>query len=146
MQNSHLKEPEKNLASGIGQLEQTKIFLQTIVLQAILIGILAFIASSYFGKYTIAILWGGFCASLNVILIIWRMNNRSVPSMDASRQLRLMYRSVLERFFIVMGLLAFGMVKLHYTPLGIMLGFVSGQVVMTMTTLLKDTTYKDVNN
>jgi len=146
LKNNHLNESEGNLAAEIGQLKQTQIYLQTIVLQAVLTGFLMFIASLYFGKHTLGILWGGFCACLNVLLILWRMNNRNVPNMDASRQLRLMYRSVLERFFIVMGLIAFGMVKLHYTPLGIMLGFVSGQFVMTITSLLKNTTYKDVNS
>ena len=48
-----------------------------------------------------------------------------------------MYRSVLERFFVVMGLLAFGMLRLKLAPLAILLGFIAGQMVLILVPLIR---------
>jgi len=85
----------------------------------------------------ISVLWGGFCALVNVCLLIWRMRTDAGQDVDANRQLRLMYRSALERFFVVMGLLAFGMLRLKFAPLAILLGFIVGQTVLIMVPLIR---------
>jgi len=85
----------------------------------------------------ISVLWGGFCALGNVCLLLWRMHTGTGHDNDANRQLRLMYRSVLERFFVVMGLLAFGMLRLKLAPLAILLGFIAGQMVLILVPLIR---------
>ena len=85
----------------------------------------------------ISVLWGGFCALVNVCLLIWRMRTGAGQDIDANRQLRLMYRSALERFFVVMGLLAFGMLRLKFAPLTILLGFIVGQTVLILVPLIR---------
>lgn len=85
----------------------------------------------------ISVLWGGFCALVNVCLLVWRMRTGVGQDVDANRQLRLMYRSALERFFIVMGLLAFGMLRLKFAPLTILLGFIAGQAVLILVPLIR---------
>ena len=74
---------------------------------------------------------------MNVCLLIWRMRTGDGQDVDANRQLRLMYRSVLERFFVVMGLLAFGMLRLKLAPLAILLGFIAGQMVLILVPLIR---------
>lgn len=48
-----------------------------------------------------------------------------------------MYRSALERFFVVLGLLAFGMMRLDLAPLAILLGFVVGQAGLILVPLMR---------
>lgn len=48
-----------------------------------------------------------------------------------------MYRSALERFFVVIGLLAFGMVRLKLQPSAIILGFVLGQALLMLVPLVR---------
>ena len=84
----------------------------------------------------ISVVWGGFCALVNVCLLTRRMRAGNHLN-DANRQLRLMYRSALERFFVVMGLLAFGMLRLKLAPLAILLGFVVGQAVLILVPLVR---------
>lgn len=84
----------------------------------------------------ISIIWGGFCALVNVSLLIWRMGQYK-QNMDANRHLRLIYRSALERFFVVIGLLAFGMLRLKLQPGAIILGFVTGQVAIVLVPLVR---------
>ena len=85
----------------------------------------------------ISVLWGGFCALVNVCLLLWRMHTGAGLDADANRQLRLMYRSVLERFFVVMGLLALGMLRVNVAPLAILLGFIAGQMVLILVPLIR---------
>jgi F0F1-type ATP synthase assembly protein I len=84
----------------------------------------------------ISIIWGGFCALMNMLLLIWRMRQYK-QNIDANRHLRLMYRSALERFFVVIGLLAFGMLRLKLQPAAIILGFVLGQVAIVLVPLVR---------
>jgi F0F1-type ATP synthase assembly protein I len=120
---------------------QQVLSLQIIGLQVVLIIISASVVyvidSSQSG---ISVLWGGFCALMNMCLLIWRMRTgagkKAGQDIDANRHLRLMYRSALERFFVVMGLLAFGMLRLKLAPYAILLGFIVGQSVFILTHLI----------
>lgn len=85
----------------------------------------------------ISVFWGGFCALVNVCLLLWRMRSGKNQNIDAGRHLRLLYRSALERFFVVIGLLAFGMLRLKFAPLAIMLGFVAGQAGLILVPLIR---------
>ena len=84
----------------------------------------------------ISIIWGGFCALVNVLILIWRMRQYK-QNIDANRHLRLIYRSALERFFVVIGLLAFGMFRLKLQPAAVILGFVLGQVAIVLVPLVR---------
>ncbi|MEO8417288.1 MAG: ATP synthase subunit I [Methylophilaceae bacterium] len=85
----------------------------------------------------ISVLWGGGCALLNVCLLKWRMRLGDDRSISENRHLILMYRSALERFFVVLGLLAFGMMRLDLAPLAILLGFVVGQAGLILVPLMR---------
>jgi F0F1-type ATP synthase assembly protein I len=108
-----------------------------IALQLILIIISACIAYLIDNPHSgISIIWGEICALMNVLLLIWRMGQYK-QNIDANRHLRLMYRSALERFFVVIGLLAFGMVRLKLQPSAIILGFVLGQALLMLVPLVR---------
>lgn len=85
----------------------------------------------------VSILWGELCALVNVLLLSWRMMQRKHQDATAGRQLAWMYRSALERFFVVIGLLAFGMLRLHLSAGLVILGFVLGQVVLILVPLVR---------
>lgn len=66
----------------------------------------------------------------------WRLRSGGNLKLDAGVHLRLMYRSAIERFFVVIGLLAIGLVKIDLQPFAILLGFVAGQVGMILAYLI----------
>lgn len=49
-----------------------------------------------------------------------------------------MYRSSLERFFVVTSLIVVGMLKLKLAPLGVILGFLVGQVVLVIVPIMRE--------
>lgn len=97
----------------------------------------AIVASQFdipgFGK---SVLWGGFTALANTVLLTWRMVMGDRPSFNAQQHLRLMYRSSLERFFVVIMLLALGVLQLNLAPLPVLLGFLAGQLTLMVVPIL----------
>jgi F0F1-type ATP synthase assembly protein I len=85
----------------------------------------------------ISIIWGELCALVNASLLSWRMMQREHQDATAGRQLVWMYRSALERFFVVIGLLAFGMLRLHLPAGQVILGFVMGQAALLLVPLVR---------
>jgi F0F1-type ATP synthase assembly protein I len=85
----------------------------------------------------ISIIWGELCALVNATLLSWRMMQRKHQDATAGRQLLWMYRSALERFFVVIGLLAFGMLRLHLPAGQVILGFVMGQAALLLVPLVR---------
>jgi F0F1-type ATP synthase assembly protein I len=85
----------------------------------------------------ISIIWGEFCALMNASLLSWRMLQRKHQDATAGRQLAWIYRSVMERFFVVMGLLAIGILRLPLSDGPIILGFVMGQAVLMLVPLVR---------
>ncbi len=77
-------------------------------------------------------LWGGLAALTNTVLLAWRMLHGDRPALDARRQLRLMYRSTLERFFVVVMLLVLGVLLLGLEPLPVLLGLLAGQMTLAV--------------
>ena len=111
---------------------------QVIKLQ--LIGLLLAVIAVYFvgnSLFGISVLWGGVTALANTVLLWCRMRPERNPTADPHRHLRMMYRSSLERFFVVAVLLVLGMMKLHLVPLAILLGFVAGQVALVVVPLIR---------
>jgi len=108
-----------------------------IILQLVLITISAVVAYLTDNPQAgISIIWGGSCALMNALLLKWRMGQYK-QNIDANRHLRLMYRSALERFFVVIGLLVFGMLRLKLLPMAILLGFIVGQLVLILVPLVR---------
>lgn len=117
--------------------------IQTIAWQVVVLVVLAMMFYSDNKVHWLsALAWGGMCSTLNVLIISWRASQK-VRSIDAARQLRIMYRSVLERVFIVIGLISFGLIKLHLAPLAVFLGFVSCQFVYVLASVLIKVTPND---
>jgi len=85
----------------------------------------------------ISVLWGGLAALANSVLLLWRMQPERRPTANPQRHLRKMYRSSLERFFVVTMLLALGMLKLKLAPLAVLLGFVVGQMALVVVPLIR---------
>lgn len=82
--------------------------------------------------YAQSILWGGFAALTNTALLTWRLLFGDRPALNAQRQLRLMYRSSLERFFVVAVLLMFGLMQLGLAPMPVLLTFIGGQLTLVV--------------
>lgn len=93
-----------------------------------------FVGNSLFG---ISVLWGGLAALANSVLLWCRMRPERVPTADPHRHLRMMYRSSMERFFVVAMLLVLGLVKLHLVPLAMLLGLVAGQLALVFVPLIR---------
>jgi hypothetical protein len=91
-----------------------------------------FVSDSLYG---ISVFWGGVVALANSVLLLWRMRPELKPSVDPQRHLIKMYRSSLERFFVVTMLLAMGMVRL--IPLAVLLGFVVSQMALVVVPLIR---------
>lgn len=83
-----------------------------------------------------AVWFGAFIAVANTLLIVWRMRPGNRSNKDSARgglgaqqYLRQFYRSWLERYLVVGALLATGLGGLQLMPLGLLVGFILGQLI-----------------
>ena len=97
-------------------------------------GIASLVENPFVG---VSVCWGGVVALVNMVLLAWRMFFCDRPTDSAEQHLRLMYRSGLERFFVVAALLAIGLLKLKLNPLAILLGFLVGQVPLGVVPIIR---------
>lgn len=104
------------------------------VVTVVCAGVAALVGHPFFG---ISVFWGGFTALVNVVLLAWRLLYGDRPMLNATQHLRLMYRSSMERFFVVAALLAIGLLKLRLDPLAMLLGFLVGQVILVAVPILR---------
>ena len=83
--------------------------------------------------------FGAFIATTNTLLIAWRMRpNNKMPGKPAS--LNEFIRSWLERYLVVGVLLALGLGWLKLLPLGLLSGFILGQLIWILAPLtIKET-------
>lgn len=103
---------------------------RALLLQSGTVGLAALAVGLYGGVGTaLAFVFGGGVALANTSLLLWhwRKDARNYHC-DAGRHLRSFYRSSMERFFVVGILLAAGFAWLGEHPLGLLAGFVVGQV------------------
>jgi F0F1-type ATP synthase assembly protein I len=98
-------------------------------------GISFVVVAPHFGA---SVLWGGMAAMVNLALLAWRMIFGDRPTYSAGQHLRSMYRSSLERFFIVTSLLAIGMLKLKLAAAGVILGFLVGQLLLAIVPIMRE--------
>ncbi|HXU94219.1 MAG TPA: ATP synthase subunit I [Gallionella sp.] len=88
-------------------------------------------------QFAIAVLSGGVVSVLNGALLAWRMSRAaSVSAHDAHLQLRLLYFYAVERFLVVVALLALCMAVLKLPALAVLGGFVLGQAALLSARLL----------
>lgn len=74
-------------------------------------------------------LFGGLVAEASAALLVWRMRAAEQrESKNAQQELRLIYRTSLERFALVVMLLAAGMGPLGLDRLGVVAGLILGQM------------------
>lgn len=80
--------------------------------------------------------FGAAIALSNTVLLTWRLRRgkRQIHA-DAQRHLRAFYLSIVERFFVVSGLLAIGFGALHLAPLPLLAAFVAGQAAWMISAL-----------
>jgi ATP synthase protein I len=78
--------------------------------------------------------FGGAIATANLLLLEWRrMAADSGPALSAAASLRLLYRTALERFVLVVTLFVLGLGVLRLEPLALLTGFIVGQVALIVT-------------
>lgn len=108
-----------------------------LLLQAGMVGLAALVAGWFGGVGTaLAVLYGGGVAVANTSLLFWRWH-KGVRDFhcDAGKHVRSFYRSAMERFFVVVILLAVGFVLLGNQPLALLAGFVVGQMAWMLASL-----------
>lgn len=111
--------------------QEKNLIVATAVTQLVLALAGAFVAYLA-GKsaFAIALLWGSAVALANTLLLLWRMARGDRPTYNAKQHLNLMYRSSVERFFVVTTFLALGLLKFKLGPLPVILGFLGGQIIL----------------
>jgi len=75
-----------------------------------------------------AVWFGVFICIANTLLLVWRMRPKRVTP-DKSASLFEFFRSWLERYIVVGVLFALGLISLKLLPLGLLSGFLLGQVI-----------------
>ena len=81
-----------------------------------------------------AALFGGGIATVNIALLLWRRACADAGrALSAGESLWLLYRTALERLVAVIALFAVGMGVLQLHPLGLLTGFIVGQVALLFT-------------
>ena len=110
----------------------------TVATQAVVAIVGAGVASLVDNPFSgVSVFWGGMVALVNMMLLAWRLLYCDRPTFNAEQHLRLMYRSGMERFFVVAVLLAVGLLKLKLDALAMLLGFLVGQVTLVVVPIIR---------
>lgn len=113
--------------------------LRVVVVQVAIAVITTAIAYFYSGSWSVASanLWGAITAVLNGVLLVSGLSRtEKVKSYQPHHLLRAMYRISMERFFVVILLLALGMGGLKLSASAVLCGFVAGQVALIVARIL----------
>lgn len=112
--------------------------LQLAILLIITVGVYAL-----WGTVVAQAVWFGlFIATMNTLLIAWRMrpNNKPPSRLSKPANLNEFFRSWLERYLVVGGLLALALGGLKLLPPALLGGFILGQLVWILAPLtIKET-------
>ena len=105
-----------------------------IALQLVLLVAVSVVFFLHAGIHAAGAVWfGGVTAALNAGLLQWRRRRAEAGrALGAARSLRLLYRTALERFVLVVALLALGLGVLELAPLALVSGFVAGQLALIL--------------
>ncbi|NOU01006.1 MAG: hypothetical protein HOO95_05460 [Gallionella sp.] len=113
--------------------------LRVVVLQTAIAVLTTAIAYFYSGLWSVASanLWGAITAVLNGVLLVSGLSRaEKVKSYQPQHLLRTMFRLSMERFFVVILLLAMGMGGLKLSASAVLCGFVAGQVALIVARIL----------
>jgi len=109
------------LAGGLRKLAAVQLLLVT--------GVSAIFFMLYGSSEAAASVYGGSIAMANGLLLEWRRHRAdSGRVLDAGESIRLLYRTVFERWVLVIALFALGMGILRLDPPVLLAGFITGQL------------------
>ena len=108
------------------------------VFQVAVVAVSAALTYAYMGEpMARAAGFGGMVAVSNTLLLAWRMRaGAQLAGRSPGQELARLVRSSLERFFMVALLIAAGLGWLKLMPAPLLLGFVLGQLVLVVSTIL----------
>lgn len=106
--------------------------------QAAVAAISAALTYSYIGENAAKAAWfGGLVAVANTLMLAWRMRAAAQSTgKSPGQELAGLARSSMERFFMVALLIAAGLGWLKLMPAPLLLGFVLGQLVLVVSTII----------
>ena len=109
------------------------------MLQLLLIAATSVIFLMINGAIQAASVWcGGLIAMANVLLLEWRrLRADRGRALSAGESLRLLYRTAVERFVLVLLLFAVALGTLQLDPLALITGFIVGQLALVFKELIK---------
>jgi F0F1-type ATP synthase assembly protein I len=109
------------------------------ILQLLLLAATSVVFFMIYGAFQAASVWcGGLIAMTNVLLLAWRQRCADTGrAMSAGESLRLLYRTAVERFVLVILLFVIALGMLQLDPLALITGFIAGQLAMVLTELIK---------
>jgi ATP synthase protein I len=109
------------------------------ILQLLLIAATSVIFFMVYGAFLAGSVWcGGLIAMANVLLLEWRrLGADRGRVLSAGESLRLLYRTAVERFLLVLLLFAVALGTLQLDPLALITGFIVGQLALLFTVLIK---------
>lgn len=106
--------------------------------QAVAAATCASLAYVVFGETAAGAAWfGGMVALSNTMLLVWRMRTGARESSQNPRlELVKLVRSSMERFFVVVLLIAAGLGWMKLMPLPLLAGFALGQLTLVVSTII----------
>ena len=109
------------------------------MLQLLLIAATSVIFFMIYGAFQAASVWcGGLIAMANVLLLEWRrLRADRGRALSAGESLRLLYRTAVERFVLVLLLFVVTLGTLQLDPLALITGFIAGQLALVFKELIK---------
>ena len=114
------------LASGTRKL---------VMLQLLLIALTSAVFFLVYGGFQAgSAAFGGVIASANCLLLNWRRNAANKGrALNAAESIRLLYRTAVERFVLVIVLFALGLGAWQLDPPALLTGFIVGQLALVFT-------------
>lgn len=109
--------------------------IKTVIKLQLIIGIMMLLVAAYMKpEWLKSLMYGEITALINTGMLYWRLSrSQKRPVKPQEQELALLYRSGLERFLLIAGLLAMGMMaKLHLVPLIVLTGFMLEQLVFLL--------------
>ena len=109
------------------------------ILQLLLIAASSVIFFMVYGAFQAgSVCCGGLIAMANVLLLEWRrLRADRGRALSAGESLRLLYRTAVERFVLVLLLFAVALGTLQLDPLALITGFIVGQLALVFKELIK---------
>ena len=109
------------------------------ILQLLLIAASSVIFFMVYGAFQAgSVCCGGLIAMANVLLLEWRrLGADRGRVLSAGESLRLLYRTAVERFLLVLLLFAVALGTLQLDPLALITGFIAGQLALVFKELIK---------